>query len=111
MKKQSLHALGAVPAKAEDLPPGLLDDLQDDGISVYKVSSNMPTVLHEGRYRLYQNPDGGLRIQYRRDDKETDDYVQVPGAIIELGKAVSEGNLSPIEIMRRMASLVGSMRK
>jgi hypothetical protein len=70
-----------------------------------------PKIVHEGRYRLYENPDGGLRIQYRRDGKDEDDFVQLPGPIVALGKAAAEGNMSPLELMRRMMSLMGEMRK
>jgi hypothetical protein len=71
----------------------------------------VPKIVHEGRYRLYENPDGGLRIQYRRDDKEEDDFVQLPGPIVALGKAAAEGNMSPVELMRRMMSLMRDMRQ
>ena len=76
-----------------------------------EIVPNVPRILHEGRYRLYENPDGGMRIQYRRDDKDEDDFVQLPGPIIALGKAAAEGNMSPIELMRRMMTLMKDMRQ
>jgi hypothetical protein len=69
-----------------------------------------PKVVHEGRYRLYENPDGGLRIQYRRDGKDEDDFVQLPGPIVALGKAAAEGTMSPIELMQRMMKIMREMR-
>lgn len=95
MKKESLDALGAkevLIVEAEIVP-------------------NVPVVVHEGRYRLYSNPDGGMRIQYRRDDKDEDDFVQMPGPIVALAKAAAEGELSPIELVRRMMSIMAEMRK
>lgn len=74
------------------------------------LDASGPRVLHEGRYRMYENPDGGLRIQYRRDGKDEDDFVQLPGPIVALGKAAAEGNMSPVELMRRMMKLMGEMR-
>lgn len=65
-----------------------------------------PKILHEGRYRLYENPDGGMRIQYRRDDSDTDDFVQLPGPVIALARAAAEGTMSPVELMRRMMTLM-----
>lgn len=91
MKKESLEILGAKEIIV--MPP------------------ETPRILHEGRYRLYENPDGGMRIQYRRDDKDADDFVQLPGPIIALGKAAAEGSMSPIELMRRMMSLMKDMRQ
>jgi|HubBroStandDraft_6_1064221.scaffolds.fasta_scaffold1279237_2 hypothetical protein len=70
-----------------------------------------PRVVHEGRYRLYENPDGGLRIQYRRDGKDEDDFVQLPGPIVALGKAAAEGTMSPIELMQRMMRIMREMRQ
>jgi hypothetical protein len=69
-----------------------------------------PKIVHQGRYRLYENPDGGLRIQYRRDDKDDDDFVQLPGPIVALGKAAAEGNMSPLEMMQRMMKIMREMR-
>jgi hypothetical protein len=71
----------------------------------------VPKIVHEGRYRLYENPDGGLRIQYRRDGKDEDDFVQLPGPIVALGKAAAEGNMSPIELMQRMMKIMREMRQ
>jgi len=61
-----------------------------------------PVVLHQGRYRLYEKPDGTLRIQYRRDDKETDDVLEIPGAMIRIAKMMSEGNLNPLRAIKMM---------
>lgn len=70
-----------------------------------------PKVLHEGRYRLYEKPDGTMRIQYRRDDKDEDDFVEIPGAMIALAKAASEGKLSPVDLLKRSMSLMAEMRQ
>lgn len=64
-----------------------------------------PVILHEGRYRLYENPDGSLRIQYRRDDKDEDDFVELPGAMIRLAKMASEGNMSFPQFIKEAARL------
>lgn len=65
-------------------------------------TSDVPVIVHQGRYRLYQNPDGGLRIQYLRDDKDEEDYVAFPGPMVALAKAASEGKISPVELMKRV---------
>lgn len=67
----------------------------------------IPVVLHQGRYRLYEKPDGTMRIQYRRDDKDTDDFFEIPGAMIALAKAAAEGKMSPMDMMK---SAMGFMR-
>lgn len=107
MKQESLDALGAVPARPEDLPEGLLNDLQADGIAAYKIPSNEPVILHQGRYRLYEKPDGTLRIQYRRDGAEEDDFMELPGAMVRLAKAAAEGKMNPIQMMREVMKMNG----
>lgn len=70
-----------------------------------EIPNNVPVVLHEGRYRLYQKPDGGMRVQYRRDDKEEDDFFELPGKVVRLAKAAAEGKISPLALMREMMSM------
>jgi hypothetical protein len=65
-----------------------------------------PEVVHKGVYTLWQNPDGGLRIQYRRDDKEEDDFFQLPGAMVRMAKAASEGAMSPIDMIREVGKMM-----
>jgi hypothetical protein len=106
MKKESLEALGARPALPDDLPPGLLDDLKGEGIAVYKVPASKPVIVHQGRYRLYELPDGTLRVQYRRDGAEADDHIELPGAMVRLAKAASEGNMNPLDVMKAVTKMM-----
>lgn len=64
-----------------------------------------PTILHQGRYRLYQKPDGGLHLVYQRDDSDEPQHMEIPGAMMRLAKAAGEGNLSPGEMLREMMKL------
>lgn len=61
-----------------------------------------PKVLHKGVYTLYEKSDGTLRIQYRRTDREEDDYIEIPGPILRLAKLASEGKMNPIEAMKML---------
>lgn len=70
-----------------------------------------PVILHQGRYRLYELTDGTLRIQYRRDDKDTDDYIELPGAMVRLAKAASEGKMNPLDMMKAMTKLMRAPRE
>lgn len=72
---------------------------------VVETPNGVPVILHEGRYRLYEKPDGSLRIQYRRDDKDEDDFVELPGAMIRLAKMASEGNMSFPQFLKEAAKL------
>jgi hypothetical protein len=64
------------------------------------IPDNVPHIVHEGRYRLYEKPDGTLRVQYRRDDKTEDDFFEVPGMMVKLAKSAAEGKISPLEMMK-----------
>jgi hypothetical protein len=64
-----------------------------------------PRILHEGRYRLYEKPDGGLRIQYKRDGSDQEDFMEIPGGMIRLAKMAGEGNLSFPQFLREAAKL------
>jgi hypothetical protein len=67
----------------------------------------IPTVLHQGRYRLYSKPDGGLRLQYRRDDKDEDDFIELPGMMVKLLTRAQQGDMSPMQFMREAMKLRG----
>lgn len=95
MKRESLDALGAVPV---DLDHVLKDTENEPGI---------PLVLHQGRYRLYEKPDGSLRIQYRRDGSDHDDHVELPGVMVRMAKAAAEGKMNPLQMMREVMKLNG----
>lgn len=71
----------------------------------------LPKILHEGRYRLYEKADGTIRIQYKRDDKDTEDFMEIPGSAVALAKAASEGNLTPAQMMGEVMKLVAGAPK
>lgn len=75
-----------------------------------EVTSAEPVVLHQGKYRLYKNPDGGLYLIYQRDDKDTPDSMQLPGGLMELAQRASEGKISPMQIIMEVGKIMkGSM--
>ncbi len=61
-----------------------------------------PRILHKGVYSLYEKPDGTLRIQYRRTDRDEDDFIEIPGPILRLAKLASEGKMNPIEAVKML---------
>lgn len=69
-----------------------------------------PVIVHQGVYRLYQKPNGDMRVQYKRDDKEEEDFFEVPAALQRLAKMGAEGKLSPMDMMKEVMSLMGSIR-
>lgn len=71
-----------------------------------EANPNLPVIIHKGVYTLYRKPDGTMRVQYRRTDKDEDDFFELPGQMVALAQAAAEGNLSPIDLMKNMASFM-----
>ena len=67
--------------------------------------ANMPVILHEGRYRLYQKPDGGLHLAYKRDDMDDLQHMEIPGALFNLARMAGEGQLTPAQMLREMMKM------
>lgn len=70
------------------------------------TDSTVPHVVHKGVYTLWENPDGSLRVQYRRDDKDEDDFFQLPGAMLKLAKAAAEGNINPMQMIKEVTAMM-----
>jgi hypothetical protein len=94
MKEESIKALGGNPVEV-DLETG-------------DVNLLAPRILHKGVYTLYEKPDGTLRVQYRRTDRETDDSLEIPGFMLALAGELSSGKLNP---MQAFAKIGAAMRK
>jgi len=93
MKAESLETLGAMPV-----------EITADG-EVIPVA--IPHVIHKGVYTLWEKPDGTLRIQYRRDDRDEDDFMEIPGAILRVAQMVGEGKMNPLTALKAMRSMNG----
>lgn len=74
-----------------------------------EIENGGPTIVHQGRYRLYEKPDGGLHLVYQRDDTDTPDHLELPGAMVKLFNMGLAGNLSPGEMFREAMKLRGSV--
>lgn len=69
-----------------------------------------PVILHEGRYRLYEKPDGTLRIQYKRDDAVEEEWAEIPGVMVKLTKAMQDGTMSPMQLIGEATKMMMSMK-
>jgi hypothetical protein len=78
-------------------------------MTVETTESTEPRVLHQGRYRLWEKPDGGLHLVYQRDDKDEPDHMDIPGAFLKLAKLAGEGKMTPMEMMREAMKLRGTV--
>jgi hypothetical protein len=65
-----------------------------------------PIIVHKGVYTLWRKPDGTLRIQYRRADKDEDDFFELPGAMVALAESAAQGKIGPMEMMKAVMSFM-----
>jgi hypothetical protein len=70
-------------------------------------ASPEPKIVHKGVYTLWEKPDGTLRIQYRRDDRDEDDFMEIPGAILRMAQMVGEGKMNPLAALKAMRGMNG----
>ena len=70
---------------------------------------NAPRILHKGVYTLYEKPDGTLRIQYRRTDREEDDFMEIPGGILRIAQSLGEGKINPLTALKAMRNMNGGL--
>lgn len=71
----------------------------------------VPVIVHEGRYRLYRKPDGGMHIAYKRDDRDTEDHMEMPVKMVTLAQAISDGTISLPQFLREMMSMMSELKK
>jgi hypothetical protein len=74
------------------------------------VPNGVPVILHEGKYRLYQKPDGGLHLVYLPDGVEIEQHMEIPGGMLRLSRLASEGNLTLPQFMKEATKLMAEMR-
>lgn len=67
---------------------------------------NEPEIVHQGVYRLYKKPNGDLRIQYKRDDQEVEDFLEIPAGLQRLAEMGAQGKLSPMDMVREFMSFM-----
>lgn len=68
-----------------------------------------PIIVHQGRYRLYRKPDGGLHLVYQRDDSDTPDHMELPGQLLKLAQLAGEGKLSLPQLLQEVMKLRNAM--
>lgn len=74
----------------------------EDGVTFHPSE---PVVVHQGRYRLYRKPDGGMHLVYQRDDKGEPDHFELPGALLNLAQMAGEGKMSMPEMLRELMKM------
>lgn len=81
--------------------------VSEDGVNFTPAEPDVPHIIHKGVYTLWEKPDGTLRIQYRRDDKDEDDFMEIPGGILRMAQMVGEGKMNPLAALKAMRNMNG----
>ena len=71
---------------------------------------NEPTILHQGRYRLYKLPDGGMHVVYKMDGQDEEKHMEVPGQILSMAEGLATGKMNPAHIMKSIMGMMGRVR-
>jgi hypothetical protein len=74
------------------------------------IEQVMPIIVHKGVYTLWKKPDGTLRVQYHRDDKDEEDFFELPGAVVALTESFASGKMSPADMMKATMKMMMSMK-
>src|SRR5208283_227243 len=66
-------------------PPGTIAPL------VHSETPQGPAILMEGRFRLYETPQGGYKLVYRPDGEDQDrPHIDVPAMMVKAAKAMGD---------------------
>lgn len=81
----------------------------EDPMSAEVTEVSEPIIVHQGRYRLWQKPDGGFHLVYQRDDKDEPDHFELPTILVKLAQGMADGTMSPMQFVSELIKLRGSM--
>ena len=71
----------------------------------------VPVILHEGRYRLYRTPLGGLHIVYLPDGADNEEHIDMPAGMLRLSQAMGSGNMTFPQFMREAMALMSELKR
>lgn len=68
-----------------------------------------PTAFMEGRFSLFNTPDGGIHLCYRADGADDDEHIQLPPILVKIAEGgVTSGKMpNPMEIFKLMKTMKG----
>jgi hypothetical protein len=55
-----------------------------------------------GRFTLYETPDGGYHIAYVADGQDDTRHLEIPAFLVRMAKAGAEGRLNPAAAFKEM---------
>lgn len=74
-----------------------------------EIPQTEPVIVHQGRYRLWKKPDGGMHLVYQRDDSPTADHMELPVQFLRVAQMAGEGKLNPMQLIAEVMKLRNEM--
>ncbi len=68
----------------------------------------MAKLLMNGKFSLYETPEGGLHIAYSPEGEEEETkHLEIPAMVVKMARMSAEGKLNPLQAFRMMAGARG----
>ena len=58
--------------------------------------------LMNGRFSVYEAPDGGIKVAYRPDGETDSKLLEIPAMVINMARMGAAGKLNPFTAMKEM---------
>lgn len=65
-----------------------------------EVVHSVPVPFMQGRFNVYETPDGGYHIAYKKDGEEKVEHIELPGPLLRAAQMLSEGKLNPMAALK-----------
>lgn len=62
----------------------------------------VPTIVAQGAYSIYLNPDGGMVLSYRMAGTDEDQLVAIPPAMMKMAQMMGNNTDGMFSMMRKM---------
>lgn len=62
----------------------------------------VPVPVIKGRFNVYETPGGGYHIAYVRDGEKEIQHIDLPAALMNAARMMSEGKLNPLQAAKML---------
>jgi len=66
----------------------------------------MPDALMNGRFSLYETPEGGFHVAYIADGTEETRHLEIPAMVVKMARLGAEGKLTPMSAMQGLRDMM-----
>lgn len=62
----------------------------------------MAKLLMNGKFSLYETPEGGFHIAYNPEGESETKHLEIPAMVVRMAKMSAEGKLNPLGAIKMM---------